>query len=506
MSFRTIVGVALLVLAPVLNNSAHGATFVVTTTADASDSNAGDGVCATSGNVCSLRAAIQEANALSGTDTIEFAIGSGPQTISVDSTLPAITDAVVIDGSTQPGFAEAPLIAISGGGSRGGVVVSAGGSTLRGLALIDFAGDGLTLSGGSGNVIEGNYVGMALDGVTAAPNSASGIVLENSSDNRIGGTDPSQRNVISGNTGKGNGGGILMNGGTNNVIQGNFIGTDASGTLDRGNEGRGIALNGATANKIGGPEAGAGNLIAGNRASGVRLLGGSHNNLVQGNLFGVDRTTQAFLSNDRGVQVRGSHGNYVIGNLIAGHVYDGILIWEGSSNNIAYGNLIAFNGRGPVGDPTEAAFNGVIITGGVGNLILSNAIHSNGILGIQFTGPIGVTPNDPGDGDGGANNLQNYPVITSARLTGTTTTISGTLNSVASSPFFVQLFADAACDASGHGEGRYLVANVNVSTNASGNAAFQVAVPAQIPLGWIVTATATGASGTSEFSACATVR
>jgi hypothetical protein len=275
--------------------------------------------------------------------------------------------------------------------------------------------------------------------------------------------------------------------------------------LERANEGRGIALNNSSNNTIGGPEPGAGNLIAGNRASGVRFIGGS-NNLVQGNLFGVNRTIQAFLANDRGVQIRGSNGNQVIGNLIAGHVYDGVLIWQGSSNNLVYANLIAFNGQGPLGDPNEAAFNGVIITSGVGNLVLSNSIHSNTILGMQFTGPFGVTPNDPGDGDVGANNLQNYPVLTSARLTGTTTTIAGTLNSNANTGFLVQFFSDSACDASGHGEGRYFLGQTVVMTDASGNAAFQVALPTQVAVGWIVTATATSGSGTSEFSACTTVR
>jgi CSLREA domain-containing protein len=511
MRLRLLAVVAWLCVGPAFAGTAfaQGATFFVTSTSDSSDSNAGDGVCAATGGGCTLRAAIQEANALAGLDTIRFEIGSGPQTIAVGSALPSITAPVIIDGTTQPGFAGSPLIAVSGGGSTRGLKITGGGATLRGLALADFAGDGLEIRGPGGNVVETCYVGMALDGVTAAGNSGSGIVLESSSNNRIGGTSKSQRNLISGNTGKGNGGGILMNGGSGNIIQGNFIGTDITGTLDRGNQGRGIALNGATNNTIGGPEPGAGNLISGNRATGVRLLAGSDNNLVQSNFMGVDRTVTAYIANDRGVQIRGSHGNQILNNVIAGHVYDGVLIWEGASNNQVMSNVIAYNGQGPIGDPTEAAFNGVLVITGTGNKILTNAIYGNGTMGIQLGTPVpAVTPNDTGDGDTGGNNLQNYPVITSARLAGTTTTIAGTLNSAANSQYYVQFFADSYCDARfGHGEGRYVLGGTTIATNASGNASFQVAVAAQVPVGWIVTATATDTGwNTSEFSACVTVR
>ena len=93
--------------------------------------------------------------------------------------------------------------------------------------------------------------------------------------------------------------------------------------LERANEGRGIALDGSTGNTIGGPQPG-GNLIAGNRATGVRLLGASDNNIVQNNFMGVNRNASAFIANDRGVQIRGSAGNQILGNLIMGHTYDGI--------------------------------------------------------------------------------------------------------------------------------------------------------------------------------------
>jgi hypothetical protein len=87
------------------------------------------------------------------------------------------------------------------------------------------------------------------------------------------------------------------------------------------------------------------------------------------------------------------------------------------------------------------------------------------------------------------------------------TVVTGTLNSAADQPFLVQFFADTACHASGHGGGRYPLGTAVVNTNATGNAPVSFTLNAQLPLGWVVTATATDAGrNTSEFSACATVR
>ena len=487
---------------------AHAATWVVTSTSNAADTSVGNGICAASGGGCTLRAAIQEANALAGHDTITFGIGSGVQTIDVSSALPTITSPVTIDGTTQPGFSGSPLIVLDGGGGTAGPLVTAGGTTLRGLVLVRFAGDGLTLKGAGGNVIETCYVGMAADGTTAAGNSGSGIVVDGSPNNRIGGTTIAQRNLISGNTGKGNGGGIHLLNTSGNVIQGNFIGTDITGMLARGNEGRGITMNDAPGNTVGGGAQGAGNLIAGNRATGVRVMGGSDNNLIQGNYLGVNSALTDFISNDRGVQLRGANGNQVVTNIIAGHVYDGVLIWEGASNNLVYLNVIAYNGRGPIGDPTEAAFNGVLVHTGTGNALLSNRIYGNGLMGIELGDAFGVTPNDAGDGDSGANNFQNFPVVTSATLAGGALVTNGTLNSSASSSFLVQLFATASCDPSGNGEGEVFLGHTVVTTNASGNASFSLSVaPQGAQAGWFVTATTTAVGGhTSEFSKCQAIK
>lgn len=117
-----------------------------------------------------------------------------------------------------------------------------------------------------------------------------------------------------------------------------------------------------------------------------------------------------------------------------------------------------------------------------------------------------MTPNDPGDGDTGANNLQNFPVLTVVSSSSGSTTIAGTLNSTASTSFDLQFFANPSCDLFGNGEGAMFIGSATVMTNGSGNASFTVTLPTPLPFGHVMTATATDPSGnTSEFSECVTV-
>lgn len=147
----------------------------------------------------------------------------------------------------------------------------------------------------------------------------------------------------------------------------------------------------------------------------------------------------------------------------------------------------------------------VLNAGSIDNTIRRNAIFSNGGLGIDL-GADGVTPNDPGDPDPGPNTLQNFPVVTSARNVTSGTPIRGTLNSTASTRFTLDFFASPVCDATTHGEGQRFVRSVAVTTDSSGDAAFNVVASPAVAVGQQITATATGpASGTSEFSQCRTV-
>src|SRR5262245_29901850 len=208
-------------------------TFPVTTN---SDSGAG-----------SLRQAIVNANANTGSDVISFAIGSGNQTIQLGSTLPIISDPVVIDGSTQPGYSGAPLIELNGQSANTGLTITAGNSNVRGLILNRFRLDGIELSGNGGNTIQANYIGTNNTASGAVANAGVGVYLNNSPSNTIGGTTFtsaagtfSARNVISGNTGDG----IFVEGvgSADNVIRNNYIGTNLSGSSPIANRGNGMVL------------------------------------------------------------------------------------------------------------------------------------------------------------------------------------------------------------------------------------------------------------------------
>jgi CSLREA domain-containing protein len=448
-----------------------------------SNDDANDGAC--NAAHCSLREAILTANSTPGqAETIAFQIGvGGPQTISPVAALPSITDPVIIDGTTQPGFVGSPLIELNGTGAgavTAGLDITGGGSLVRGLTINRFSGPGIRVASLGGNTIAGNFIGTNAAGTAAQPNIGHGIFIDSSSNNNIGGLTAAERNLISGNGGMG----VRIDGAnaTGNRLGGNLIGTDLNGTAALGNSNSGVAIFNANSNIVGGTAAGARNVISGNGGNGVLINGATANaNIIQGNFIGTQVDGTSALSN----------------------FFDGVGISNGASNNTiggttaGAGNRIAFNN----GD-------GVLVTSGTGNRILSNSIHTNGTtaqhLGIDL-GPDGATPNDPGDLDVGANNLQNFPVIGSAVSNGVTTNVTGALNSNISTVFRVEFFSNATCDASGGGEGTQLLGASDVTTDANGGATFNVSLP-NVAVGQVVTATATDPSGnTSEFSACRAV-
>ena len=267
--------------------------------------------------------------------------------------------------------------------------------------------DGVAILGGSaaGNVVQGNFIGTDVTG-TGSLGNFTGVWIYSASNNTIGGTVTGARNIISGN--RKHGVNIGDSRAAGNLVQGNFIGTDVNGTADLGNTSDGVQIHVAANNTIGGVVAGAGNVISGNNGRGVHIRdSGAPGNLIQGNFIGTD-----------------VNGTAALGNSV-----DGILISNSSFNTVGgtgdgAGNIIAFN---------AAAFgDGVSVTGGAGNAILGNSILANSGLGIDLL-PDGVTPNDSGDGDTGANDLQNFPVLTSAASDSASTTIEGTLSSTPSS-------------------------------------------------------------------------
>jgi hypothetical protein len=219
-------------------------------------------------------------------------------------------------------------------------------------------------------------------------------------------------------------------------------------------------------------------------------------------------------------------------NLVSGNVFDGVSVFASSGTEFL-GNYIGTNAAGDAALPNggagivvnssekarvgggEAAARNVL-SGNLGagvlfsvstmnNSILGNSIRDNGSLGIDL-GSDGVSPNDAGDGDGGPNFLQNFPVLSSANVKSGQTTISGTLNRSPKASFRVEFFSSDACDSSGFGEGANFLGSANVTIDMSGNASFAVTLSVESSAGQVVTATATDPNGnTSEFSACQSI-
>lgn len=492
----------------------------------------------------SLRQAITVANNLAGTQTIAFQIlGAGVHTISPTSALPNITDRLVIDGLTQPGFAGAPLIELNGAGAgvvTAGLNVLSGGSRIQGLAVNNFNGHGVRLGTAGANTVRVNFIGTNPLGNTAQPNSGHGVFVDNTNNNTIGGAAAGDGNVISGNSGQGVR--IDGSGATGNQVAGNFIGTNVGGNAPLGNGNDGILITGgASVNAIGST---AGNTISGNGSHGVEISGAATSgNFIQANFIGTNLGGNAALGNSgSGVFISGAPSNAVgmqgLGNIISSNQNNGVLISGATAiTNFVQSNLIGAStdpatplgnglngvlvdnasgttiGGATFGDENTVANNaqdGVNINAGAGNRILSNSIHDNGTtaqhLGIDLS-PDGVNPNDAGDADAGANNRQNFPVVNSALLTGGGhIRVVGTLNSTANATFRVEFFGGGACDASGFGEGANLVGSTNVSTDAAGGASFDVDIfPSDVATGDSITATATNTTtgDTSEFSQCA---
>ncbi|HZE73418.1 MAG TPA: Calx-beta domain-containing protein, partial [Pyrinomonadaceae bacterium] len=436
----------------------------------------------------SLPQAILDANSNPGLDTIAFNIpGSGFHSISPTSTLPTISDPVVIDGTTQPGFAGAPLIVVNGSNTTNslGLRITAGNSTVRGLVINGFMFQAINIDTNGNNVIAGNYIGTnaAGTGPVPSPNDNIGVYVK-SANNVIGGMTAADRNVISGNNAPNGGAGIWIDSiaATGNKVIGNYIGTDASGMTSVANANVGIILNNCSSNIIGGTTPGERNVISGN-SYGIRIGGAAANNQVLGNYFGTKANGAASISNGTAISIVNAASNNTIGGSGPGT-----------------GNVIAYNsGRG-----IEAGYSGI------NNAILGNSIFSNGYgsyLGIDlFIGSFGVTSNDnnTGDADTGPNNLQNFPVLTGVAASGGTTTVQGTLDSAFSTQFRIEFFSNTACDTSGFGEGEKFLGFTNVTTDASGKANFTFNVPTASVVGNFFSATATDPQGsTSEFSACA---
>ena len=515
------------------------------------------------GQVSFREACIAASNTI-GPETIAFAIPQSPVNewsggvailfmdysafvLTDDETIVDFTTQTAFTGDTNPTGAEvgvrcAPL------SSSPAIFVSGNRCVIKGFGRVSYAGHGIQLAGNDNRVIgctisgalySGVYINNGFDGPPASGNivggtapgegnvlsagnhgvridtpAANNIVIGNTLSgtyagiavrgnpytgspfgNRIGGPTPEERNIIAGagrygEEGFPDGAQIELVRAVDTLIEGNYIGTTPDGLAPAPSQRgpAGVEVADCT-----------GTIIRNNVIGGIRVVGVNH---YSGQLFGAGIAV---------VSVNTSTIDTVIENNIIGadptgenavpNLY-GISAWPFTSRNLPYGTLIrnnriAFNER--AGVRVQSLVTEVTMTG--------NSIAENGLLGIDLldnTATPGVTPNDTGDGDSGANGLQNFPVLTSATTSGTSTLVEGTLNSSANTAFNLEFFANDGCDPSGHGEGEFPLGGTVVTTNASGDAAFSVVIPSGTAVGQFVTALATHAvsGNTSEFSMC----
>jgi FG-GAP-like repeat len=584
----------------------------------------------------SLRQAILDSDAATGTtNTIDFAIPApGVQAITPLSPLPTITDTVLVDGESQPGYSVTPLIELSGtqAGTGDGFLITAPKVTVRGLDIGGFASGagihitgtgatsdwiygnflgtdptgtqaepndyGVEIDGGAvdnligtngdgiadvaernvnsgnliagiwingqgtdGNEVAGNFIGTSVTGDVALDNGTSrvgypyltiggGIVIEGgAAGNRIG-TDGNsvdeagQRNVIAGSD---NDGIDIIGAGTDgNIVAGNYIGTDVTGTVSLNVNGDGVLLaEGASSNRIGAnPNGGGalgeeGNVISGARIDGIQIYDDSDNNVVAGDKIGTDATgAVALFSRNDGVEIDSSSGNTIGGtgagtaDVISGNAISGVEL-EGASDNLVEGNFIGTDATGTIslgnseggvfigdfnGDPstnntiggataiagnliTDNGGPGVVVGDSASDLPINDQITANRIFGNTGQaidlGDDGVTYDSSAPRQG-PNNLQNFPIIFSPADGELQGWMGG---STPDTTFRIDLFASAGYGPGGSGEAEDYLGSLDVTTDGQGQATFDdpFTPPAGLP---IVTATATDPRGnTSEVSA-----
>ncbi len=367
----------------------HAAIFTVTNTNDA-----GAG---------SLRQAILDANLDAALDIIEFDIATGLQTIQPLTPLPLIVNDLIIDGTTQTGFVDVPLIEIDGSqqgaenilrfdvlatGEAKGLIINGGPQS--GISFVDCTGglvdncyvgtdatgtiidgnvadgvhldnstaiivqncllsgngfDGVFITAGSNlNIVKGCKIGTDVTGDQILANGISGVRIDASDNCTIGGPDVSERNIVSGNDFVGI---FIENGSTGNNIDGNFIGTNSTATAALPNANGGVNIDNSDNNNIG---VNAGNVISGNTGSGVQFDNTSSGNVVIGNFIGTDVTGFNAIPNEFGVAATtGSLNNFIggpggmEGNLISGNLFSGISVGQNSNGTKIFANQIGTN-------------------------------------------------------------------------------------------------------------------------------------------------------------------
>ncbi|MBI2568928.1 MAG: hypothetical protein HYV63_18055 [Candidatus Schekmanbacteria bacterium] len=527
---------------PVVWLSVPRASFSVNSTADTSDRDTTDGVCADSDGNCTLRAALQEADVSDGMDTITFNLGAGARIDTGESGVSTISSvtldgggsrAVVISGIVYLGGAASKVrnLVINGEGKENsGLAMSGDDSTVEGCYVgTNSAGDasagpgnGVAMWGSSSTVggttpearnvaagnsgtnvsvtgsnvkVIGNYIGIDKSG-TKGLNLGIGLDISQSTGTIVGGADANARNVISGAKGAG----LFMAEGEGALIQGNYVGTSADGTTAVENN-RGFQLGSVTDLTIGGTTAALRNVISGNKYYGIELATGGDRpatgNKIQGNYIGVDASGDFLKKLPNGADGI-SFGSYYGATVCpSDNTIGGTDVTTGKCDKSC--NVIAYNKR--FGTASGA---GVSISCGTGNAVLGNSIFENDGLPIELLlGTVnnwvdGLTPNDEQDADTGPNNLQNHPLVAMAVDSGTAL-IHGSLSSEPGKKYRIEIFRSNSC--SEKWAQTLSRVSLDVTTDADGDASFDI--PASNASDFYLTATATDEqNNTSEVSAC----
>lgn len=397
------------------------------------------------------------------------------------------------------------------------ISVTIGGTGTGQRNIISGNSTGISFSAGSAT-IQNNIIGLQIDGSSLLGNTVAGINISSSSTSTIGGTSAAERNIISGN-----GIGIILSAGTQ-TVEGNYIGTDSSGTLNRGNTGDGIDINGGTNHVINS------NVISGNNGNGIKLNGGD-GTMIQDNRIGTtadgvnalgNALNGILINSGDNIQIGGSSAGE--GNIISGNTGNGIEI-DGGAGAIVYGNIIGQNinltqlsnqgdgvnftsagqrdaliGGIAAGQANVIANNvgeGVRVDAANGVTIRGNSIYDNGdapALGINLGGiPIGNDDQQPPTLDG----VQYDPATNQ-------TTIHGTFTGTIGTQYVLDFYANPPDNGLGI-EGKTWVGQSNLIAGTGVAAAYTVILTGYIPTGpTYFTATATVASSapfnTSEFS------
>ena len=243
----------------------------------------------------------------------------------------------------------------------------------------------------TGNLVQGNFIGTNAAGTADLGNSANGVQLFRAAAvTTIGGTVPGARNIISGNDYSG----IGFDSTSGTLVQGNFIGTDVTGTFDLGNSFMGVQLPAANPNNtLGGTVTAARNIISGNNINGIQIRGANTSgNLVQGNFIGTNFQGTAAIGNTlSGVSVESSNntiggGTATAGNIVSGNGQDGISIFTETSSTTGItvqNNFIGTDvtGNNCLGNGRDGIF---VNRGSVGHTIADNLITCNGRNGVNI--------------------------------------------------------------------------------------------------------------------------